>query len=154
MHELHTDIEIAAPPQTIWAVLTDLPAYGRWNPFIRQVYGDLHGGTYLEVSVRPPGARRARLRPKVLVVAPPRELCWRAYVLMPEVLEVEQRFLLGPTSNGEVHFKQSLRVSGLIAPLLRSRVDRYVNRGIREMNAALKGRVERACRECASRPPG
>jgi hypothetical protein len=153
MHELHEDIEIAASPQQIWDVLTDFSAYGRWNPFIRQVYGDLHEGTYLEVSVRPPGARRARLRPRVLVADAPHELCWRAHLLIPEVLEVEQRFLLGPASNGEVHFEQNLRVSGLMTPLLRSRVDRNVCRGIREMNAALKGRVERACRECNSRPP-
>lgn len=150
MHELHTDIEIVASPQQIWDVLTDFAAYARWNPFIRQIYGDPREGSALEVCIRPPGSRRARIRPVVVVADAPRELGWRAHLLLSEVLEVEHRFLLGSLGCGEVRFEQTLRLRGLITPLLRNSVERNVCRGVREMNAALKGRVERAC-ECAAR---
>ena len=33
-YTLQASIQIASTPQRVWAVLTDLPAYRRWNPFI------------------------------------------------------------------------------------------------------------------------
>jgi len=151
MHELHTDIEIAARPEEIWAVLTDFAAYSRWNPFIRHVYGVAEKGRSLEVCIHPPGSRGARFRSRVLVADAPRELRWRGHLLVPGVLAGEHRFLIEPLPDGGVRFEQSERFSGLLAPLLRSRIERNVSRGFREMNAALKGRVERACDGSASR---
>jgi len=144
MHELQTDIEIAAPPERIWAVLTDFAAYAQWNPFIRHVYGAAQKGSSLDVYINVPGARGARFRPKVLVADAPRELRWRGHLLTPGVFEVEYRFLIEPLSNGSVRVEQRERFAGLLTPMLRNRIDRNVCRGFREMNAALKGRVERS----------
>ncbi len=33
-HVLHTEIDIEAPPETVWRILTDLERYGEWNPFV------------------------------------------------------------------------------------------------------------------------
>lgn len=146
MHELLTDIEIAASPEQVWAVLTDFATYPRWNPFIRHVDGAAEEGRLLEVFIHPPGARRACYRPLVLVADAPRELRWRAHLMvMPGVFEGEHRFVLERLPNGSVRFEQSERFSGLLTPLMRDRIDRSICRGFREMNAALKGRVERGC---------
>ncbi len=144
MHELQTDIEITASPEEVWAVLTDFANYPRWNPFIRHVDGAAEEGRSLEVCIHPPGERRASFRPRVLVADAPRELRWRAHLLrMPGMFEGEHRFLLEPLPNGRVRFEQSERFSGLLTPLLHDRIDRSICRGFREMNSALKGRVER-----------
>ena len=34
--ELHSEIEINAPVERVWEVLTDFASYPRWNPFIRR----------------------------------------------------------------------------------------------------------------------
>ena len=49
MRELHTEIEIAAPPERVWAVLTDFGSYPEWNPFIRQISGHPAVGSHLDV---------------------------------------------------------------------------------------------------------
>ena len=143
MHELHTDIDIAATPGDVWSVLADFPAHSGWNPFIRHIRGAASEGASLDICVRPPGAPRAHLRATVLVARPPRELRWRSRILMPEIFEAEHWFVLIPLSSGEVRLQQSLWIDGLVSPFLRNRVDRDVYRGFREMNSALKGRVER-----------
>jgi len=143
MHELRTDIEIAASAQEIWDVLVDFPVYSRWNPFIRHVQGIAEEGSSLEVSIHPPGARRTKIRATVLVADPPREMRWRAQLIFPEVFEIDHQFLFTPLPGGEVRFEQNFASSGLMALLLRESVDRSIFRGFREMNSALKGRVER-----------
>ena len=49
-----TEIEINAPSAVVWKVLTDFPAYGSWNPFIRQIKGKLIVGKRLGVFARLP----------------------------------------------------------------------------------------------------
>jgi uncharacterized protein YndB with AHSA1/START domain len=34
--ELTTFVDIDATPERVWQVLTDLPAYAEWNPFITE----------------------------------------------------------------------------------------------------------------------
>jgi len=145
MHELRTDIEISAAQQRVWDVLTDFSTYSRWNPFIRRVQGIAQEGSSLEVCIHPPGARRTTFRATVLVADPPHELRWRARLIFPEVFEVEHQLLLGSLPGGEVRFEQNLASSGLVALLLHDSLERNIYRGFREMNSALKGRVERAC---------
>jgi hypothetical protein len=145
MHELHTDIEIAAQPEQIWAALTDFAAYPRWNPFIRYVHGVAQEGRTLEVVIRGRGAPRAAFRSRVLVADRPHELRWRGHLFGPGVFIDEHRFLIDLLPDGGSRFEQSGRFSGLLTPMLRSTIDREVQRGLREMNSALKGLVERSC---------
>jgi hypothetical protein len=41
VRELRREIELDAPPERVWAVVTDFDAYPEWNPFIRQISGEL-----------------------------------------------------------------------------------------------------------------
>jgi hypothetical protein len=53
VHELQCEIEIAATPERIWSILTDLPAYPAWNPFIRSISGPIATGQRLAITVQP-----------------------------------------------------------------------------------------------------
>ena len=39
--EIVTEVEIAAPPDRVWAVLTDGAKYPEWNPFIVSMQGNM-----------------------------------------------------------------------------------------------------------------
>jgi hypothetical protein len=41
---IDTEIEIAAPLERVWRVLTDAPGYGDWNPYIVKIDGELCTG--------------------------------------------------------------------------------------------------------------
>ena len=42
--ELNTQIDIDAPVERVWSVLTDFAAYPEWNPFILSAEGSLAVG--------------------------------------------------------------------------------------------------------------
>ena len=43
-HQLHTEIEIDAPTETVWETLTKLENYPNWNPFIVSAEGTVAVG--------------------------------------------------------------------------------------------------------------
>lgn len=142
VHHLHTEIEISATAERVWAVLTDFSSYPQWNPFIRSVAGTPRRGARLQIAIQPTGGRLMRFSPVVLAAETERELRWRGRLLFSGLFDGEHRFLIEPLGEGKVRFRQSERFSGLLVSLLRSSLDRDIKRGFEEMNQALKARCE------------
>ena len=80
MKELRTEIEIQAPDERVWQLLTDFASFPQWNPFIRSAKGEVKAGARLEVHIQPSGARGMTFKPKVLRAEPNRELRWRGHL--------------------------------------------------------------------------
>jgi hypothetical protein len=140
VRELTSQIEIEAPPERVWAVLTDLDAYPDWNPFIVRIGGELSVGSRLEVRIAPPGGRAMTFKPTVRVVEPNRELAWLGRFLVPRLFDGEHHLRLDPLDGG-TRFTQSERFSGLLVPVTGGILDK-TQRGFEQMNAALKRRAE------------
>ncbi len=71
--DILTTIEIAAPPSSVWAVLTDPDDYPAWNPMIAGLRGRLARGEVIE-HIEGYGADRTIFWPTVLVADRDREL--------------------------------------------------------------------------------
>lgn len=39
--EIRHEVDIDAPPAHVWEQLTETDAYGEWNPFVRELTGEL-----------------------------------------------------------------------------------------------------------------
>ena len=143
-YSIRTEIDIEASPDKTWAVLTDLPAWPDWNPFIHYAHGVLAKGNWIDVLVQPTGAKPIKGKGKVLVLEPPREMVWAATLLGSWIFRGEHHFAVEPLPGGKSRFVQSENFSGLLAPLLHGKIDRETKPGFVEMNAALKKRVEGA----------
>ena len=141
MRELRTEIEIDAPPERVWQVLTNFGAYPEWNPFIRSIEGEAKVGSRLKVRIEPPGARGMTFRPTVRAAEPARELRWLGRLLLPGLVDGEHRLAVEPLTSGRSRFIQSERFSGLLVGLLRGTLA-ATERGFEQMNEALKRRVE------------
>jgi hypothetical protein len=141
-YQLHTEIEIDATSDQVWAILTDFTAYPAWNPFIKYIHGILQHGARLEVRIQPSGARGMSFRPSVLMVDAGRELRWLGCFLLPGVFDGEHRFVIESLASGKVRFRQSEQFSGMLVPVFRGSLERDTKRGFEEMNQALKARAE------------
>jgi hypothetical protein len=143
MREIHTDIEIAAPPERVWQVLTDLGSYPQWNPLVTRASGDLRVGGRLEISVQVPDASLMRFKPVVLKLEPARELRWLGTLPLPGLFNGEHSFRLEPAGPGRTRFLHGERFTGLLVPVLALLgIIRKTERGYVLMNEALKARVE------------
>ena len=141
MKVLHREIDIDAPPERVWAVLTDFERYPEWNPFVTGLAGVPETGTRLRVRLSPPGGRGITLKPWVTAVEDARTFEWLGRLLVPGIFDGRHRFELAPTPAG-TRFTQHETFTGVLVPLLARSLDTHTLTGFDQMNAALKSRVE------------
>jgi hypothetical protein len=142
--ELHSEIEIDAPAERVWRVLTDFASFPKWNPFIRSISGEPTTGEGLEVRLEPPGGQGMTFKPKVLKAEDNRELRWLGNLLVPGLFDGEHSFTIQPLEENRVRFVQREAFKGLLVPLFARSLETNTQRGLEEMNRALKERAETA----------
>jgi hypothetical protein len=138
---LRTQIEIAAPKDKVWRILTDFPAYPQWNPFIKSISGELKTGAKLDVRMHPPGGRSITFHPQVLSAVPGRELKWLGHVLIPHIFDGEHHFLIQERNADAVTFVQEEVFKGVLVPFTGKMLE-GTREGFETMNQALKRRAE------------
>ncbi|SEO56691.1 hypothetical protein SAMN04487948_103264 [Halogranum amylolyticum] len=141
MRELSTTIDIEAPPETVWSVLTDFERYPEWNPFMR-VVGRPNEGAHLVVDLTPPGKREFRFRPTVTRVERPRELRWLGHLFVPGLYDGDHRFTLESVDDGRTRLTHAESFGGVLTGIVNRFVGSATEAGFHEMNAALKARAE------------
>lgn len=144
--ELRTEIEIDAPADRVWRVLTEFDAYPDWNPFLRRASGEVKEGARLEVYMQPSGGRGMTFRPTVIRAEPNREFRWLGHLGVSGLFDGEHSFTIEPLEGNRVRFVQSERFTGVLVPLMLLMIEKDTKRGFEEMNQALKERAEAAQR--------
>ena len=139
MRRIKTTVQIDAPPEQVWHVLVDFPAYVHWSPTLT-VSGRAEPGQRLDVTAAAPGRSGLRFSPRVLAAEPGRVLRWRGQLLLPGLCDGTHEFVLTPAGDGTalVHAED---FSGVLVPLL-GKALAATERNMLVQNEALKRRVE------------
>jgi hypothetical protein len=140
--QLITSIEIDAPANVVWEILTEFDRFEQWNPFIRSIEGKAILGTKLKIKIQPPGGTAMIFKPTILAADLDKELRWLGRVIFPGIFDGEHRFQIEPLNDRRVRFVHSERFSGLLVPLFWRSLNTQTRRGFEEMNQALKLRSE------------
>jgi hypothetical protein len=141
MKTMSATIQIDAPPEAVWAVLTDLGRYPEWNPLFREASGQVASGSRITLrTVHPANGRMMTVKPKITVADPDVELRWVSS--LPGIISGEHRFTLTPAGGG-TRLEQSETFRGLLAafPL---KTFTQADASFRALNEALKNRAERS----------
>ena len=142
MHEIETQIDIAATADRVWSILADFPAYANWNPFVRSIDGIARAGSKLRVSIQPVGGAAMAFRPTVLVANAGVELRWLGRLIVPGLFDGEHYLQLFTQAPGRVRFVQGEKFNGLLVGLAKATLERGTRPGFIAMNEALKARSE------------
>ncbi|MDR1386879.1 MAG: SRPBCC domain-containing protein [Propionibacteriaceae bacterium] len=135
-----TSVVIEASPEEVWAVLTDLPDYQRWNPVIRHIWGELTVGGRVSFDECHPGGLLLPLN--VTSRVENAELSWRKGPLGGRwIFQYDHRVQLQPDSQNPPRtvVTQTDQLSGALAiftPIGSLRKDSQ------RVGAALKVRTE------------
>jgi hypothetical protein len=132
-------IEIAAPPEQVWAVLTDLASYKEWNPVFRAASGQLTPGNRVTItSTHPETGHTMTVKVKVLTAEPAAELRWASSVL--GLMTGEHSFILSPTTGG-TQLVQTQTYRGLFTRFPPKTIGR-IRTSFEAINEAIRQRAE------------
>jgi hypothetical protein len=139
MTEISATTQIAASPEQVWVVLTDLASYPRWNPLFREASGQLSAGNKITLnSVHPVNGRTMTVKVSVLAAEHARELRWRSS--LPGIISGEHSFTLTPADGG-TRLVQTENFRGLLAHFSAKTTSRY-QASTQALNDAIKQRAE------------
>lgn len=136
--DIHTEIEIAATAEHVWATLTDTAALPDWNPVLKRLEGNLEVGGRLRISIRT-GWLRLPLTVRVTKAEPGRALEWVGGPRL--LLGARHGFSIEPAHDDRVRLVHYEHFEGLAVRVLQP-VLRRLRRDYAGMNEALKARAE------------
>lgn len=141
MKELRTEIEIQAPSEKVWQVLTELDKYPEWNPFICHAVGKAETGKTVDIDFQSDG-KGLKLRCTVARFQSNRELSWKYHVTHPLLFRGEHIFTIEPLGENRIRFIDREEFDGLLVFTQAKDIDTNTKNGFEAMDKALKARAE------------
>lgn len=142
VREVKNTIDIQAPVESVWRVLSDFPHYRDWNPFIVNVSGKMVQQSPLAVTIKPAIGGTMDFNLLLQSANPPLDMIWLGQTLLPKLLDGRHYFQVDSIDENSSRFTQGETYNGLFLffawPFLRW----SVSRSFRDMNKALKTRAE------------
>jgi len=141
IRELRTEIQISAPIDQVWQVLTDFENWKDWNPTIKQASGNASLGSKLNITMAGEDCKEMSYQPCVLKVNPPSIFRWRA-TMMAGFLFTNYRVFELKEKDGGTQFTHKKEFSGLIVPMFWKKLNQFVLPMLEKMDKALKDKLE------------
>ena len=116
MWEFTHEETIDAPPELVFSLISDLPNYKNWNPFLITAEGHVEmGGVVSGKSVL--GRFTTSYRHKIYEYQSDKSLCWRDFGF-PSLFVCGQRSRFIETHDGKTHYKCHLKLSGPLSGVI------------------------------------
>lgn len=112
--ECRVAITIAAPPEKVWALLTDAAGFARWNTTVTSIEGTIALGERVKIEV--PISERT-FSPKVTAFVPNERMVWSDG--MAPMFKGERTFTLTPRADGTTDFEMVETFTGLVLPMIK-----------------------------------
>ena len=143
MQEIKTEIEISAPPEKVWEVLTNIDGWQNWSPIIKKSSGKVVLGSKLDITMegKEEGKDGPQYNPKITQVEDNKLIRWRAHMMAGFIFTNDKVLELEATPNGTRLVHKEL-FSGLLAPIFCGQMEKGVPPMLNRMNQSLKDLLE------------
>lgn len=143
LYTIEHEIEIDAPPDHVWSILSDFEAYPEWNPYVVRIEGQAAVGARIRATlVQDDWPDPVVVAPTVVRFEPGRLLAWHGEVLAPGLHDTDHGFELTATSTGRTRLRQYEEFRGGLARFVPAPADRpAIARAFQAMNQALAARA-------------
>lgn len=141
MKEIQTEIEISAPAEKVWAVLTDFNHWTDWNSTVTKTSGEAAVSSQLNITMSDNGKDSNTYSPIIIQLEAPRLLHWRAKMLADFLFKNEKIVTLEATRTGtRVIHKETF--DGMVVKLFWGKLRDGVPPILNAMNNDLKMKAE------------
>jgi hypothetical protein len=141
MKSLHAAIDIDAPEERVWQVVSDFARYADWNPFIVRAAGEPRVGARLDITIAAPDMKPVSFRPRVLDVEPGRLIRWKGEFKLAGLFDGRHALIVDPLEGGRSRFTTHEDVTGILLPFA-GKVMTASQQGFELMARAVKERAE------------
>ena len=136
------DLEVDAACETVWEVITDLPRYSEWNPFVASCQSTLEPGDPIHMRVH---IFRAFAQPQTETIfehVPGRRVCYGVEKNSLRALWSHRCHSVEAAEDGRARYRSRFELSGWLAPVVRWLFGSRMRRGFDEMSIGIKQRSE------------
>lgn len=134
-------VEINAPAELVWEVLTDLPRYGEWNPFVLECQSSLKPGEPINMKVRL-GTRLQKADEVMKEFVAGRRFAYNMKPVPPGALSSFRSHDLESLGDARSRYHSHFELHGWMMPLVRALMGRHLDNGFTGMTEGVKQRAE------------
>ena len=138
---VRAEVEIDAPIERVWRILSDVEHYADWNPFTPHVETSLQIGDPIRLDVRLLGTRLVR-RVEYVTRNQPYTLGWEMKMGARMLLYAERIQMLTPVDDRRTHYLTEDRFRGALRPLVLGLLGSAMERGFLDCALGLKKAAE------------
>jgi hypothetical protein len=135
-------LEIAAPATVVWEVITDLPSYPAWNPFVVACRSTLDVGAPISMRVRVLPFWAQPQREWIITHEPGRRLCYGVRGMPFGSLVSSRCHEVRSSGPQSTLYESRFELGGWLAPVVERLLGRRLAQGFQEMSEAIRHRAE------------
>src|SRR5690606_24640586 len=137
-----TTVYIDAPAEVVWQVLTDLPRYGEWNPFVTECASSLTPGAPIDMLVDLGGPKPKRQREYMRTHTPGREFSYAMKPVPLGALHSRRSHTVTAVSDRRTRYESHFELGGWLHPVVAAALGGQLRRGFEGMTAAVQRQAE------------
>lgn len=135
-------LEIAAPATVVWEVITDLPSYPVWNPFVVACRSTLAVGAPISMRVRVLPFWAQPQREWITTHEPGHRLCYGVRGMPLGSLVSSRCHVVRSSGPQSTLYESRFELGGWLAPVVACLLGRRLTRGFQAMTEAIRHRAE------------
>ena len=139
-------LEIEAPAELVWEVITDFPRYGEWNPFIVACETTLKPGDPIDLRVALT-SRPQKQREWILSHTPGEQFTYSMKPAPLGLLRSRRQHKVSALGPARCRYESHFELAGTLRPLVTALLGSNLKRGFAGMTAGIKTRAEQLQRQ-------
>jgi hypothetical protein len=135
-------LDIEAPAELVWSVITDFPRYSEWNPFLRECRTTLKPGDPIDLQVQLFASGPRPQREWMLTHTPGKEFSYNMKPAPLGALHSRRSHTVTALGPGRSRYQSHFEIAGWLQPLVRGLLGGKLEQGFAGMTAGIKNRAE------------
>lgn len=142
MFSINHKLSVDAPTETVWNVISDLDAYGEWNPFVVACRSSLEVNSPINMKVRVLPFFAIPQKETIFEHDPQKKLSYG--ISLPfDALKSYRSHEVKTTDSGATEYISTFELSGWLSPLVKWMLEKNLQNGFTGMSDGIQARSQR-----------